>query len=323
MNINNDILGIIVKHLQGKVSAQEQSQLEQWLADNPDHQQEYQKVADIWGASENLDADIDVDKEWNTFRAKHFDAPKKGKLIQADFRMVSRIAAAAVLIIGMFVLGKYIFGPQTYTTKAGERQLVNLEDGTTIILGENSTLSVPYTFNGKYRKVELLGEGFFTVAKNAAKPFEISGPKTGTRVLGTEFRLMTGDASNALQVSGGKVAYWQTGLQDTLILTQGEQGKLAQNLLVESTIKDPNFNSWYTGTFVFEDQPIAAVLDALQDHYVFDIKNVQALNGSSCRFSGKFKNQELEEILDELVLVTGLEYEWMQGTLSVSALSCK
>lgn len=322
MEINNDILNLILKHLQGKASANEQEKLEQWLKANEDHQQEYQKIADIWGASENLNVDIDVDEEWNAFRSKHFDSSTKGKVIQVDFRMASRIAAAAVLIIGVFLLGRYFFSPETYTTSVGERLMVNLDDGTSVILGENSELMVSGTFNKTSRNVELHGEGFFTVAKNPEKPFTISGPATGTQVLGTEFRLLALDDKNTVQISGGKVAYWKNGRRDTLILTRGEEGVVEAEKLIEREVSDPNFNSWKTGDFIFENQKIDRVLKSLQNHYVFNVENLKKLESSECQFSGKFENQPLEEILEELSLVMGLEFEWNKGILTINGMDC-
>ena len=323
MEINNDILNLIIRNLQGKTAANEQAKLDQWLQSSEDNQLEYQKIADIWKGSQNINVGIDVDKEWNTFKSKHFDSQKGGKLITVDFKMVSRIAAAAILVIGMFLLGQHFLGSQTFTTYSGERLLVNLEDGTKVILGENSQLEVPSSFNRSTRTLSLNGEAFFTVAKNPDKPFEIAGEQTTTRVLGTEFYLLASKINNEIRVSGGKVSYWQNRGNDTLILTRGEEGSVVQNTLSERNITSVNYDSWQTGLFLFESQSLAEVLESLQDYYIFNVEDLKALGSLHCEFTGKFEDQSIEDVLEELALVMGLKYEWNQNTLSIKAQNCK
>ena len=48
----------------------------------------------------------------------------------------------------------------------------------------------PTAFNGKDRKVELTGEGYFEVAKNKEKPFHVQVGSVEVEVLGTHFNIM-------------------------------------------------------------------------------------------------------------------------------------
>jgi ferric-dicitrate binding protein FerR (iron transport regulator) len=48
---------------------------------------------------------------------------------------------------------------------------VNLEDGSTIVLQKNSKILYPEKFEKEQRKVILIGEAFFEVAKNPSRPF--------------------------------------------------------------------------------------------------------------------------------------------------------
>ena len=323
MEINNDILNLILKHLQGKATETEQAELDQWLKSSKENQLEYHKIVDIWGASENINVDIDVDKEWNTFRSKHFDSAKRGKIIQVDFRMASRIAAAAILIIGVFLLGQYFLGPQTYSTQSGERLLVNLEDGTKIILGENSELSVPRAYNKTYRDVKLEGEGFFEVAKNPNKPFEIEGLQMNTRVLGTAFHLIENDQDHQLWVTEGKVAYYRPAKNDTAILTLGHHGQLLNDEILTNSTTIDSTNSWQTGVFRFDSENIMTVLESLQNFYVFSIPDIEKYRDVHCRFSGSFSKQPLKQVLNEIAMVMGMEYRLEDNKLYIQNFRCE
>lgn len=323
MEINNDILSLILKNLQNRATASEQAELEQWLNSNESNKLEYQKVADIWSASENINVDIDVDQEWNTFRSKHFDSQKRGKLIQVDFRMVSRIAAAAILLIGVFLAGQYILGSKTYTTHSGERLLVNLEDGTKVILGENSELSVSRAFNNTYRDVELQGEGFFEVAKNPNKPFEIKGLEMNTRVLGTAFHLIENAREHQLWVTEGKVAYYRPAKNDTAILTIGHHGQLVNGEILTNSTTVDSTNSWQTGVFRFDSENIVSVLESLQNFYVFSIPDIEKYRHVNCRFSGSFSQQPLKQVLSEIAMVMGMDYTLEDNKLYIKNFRCE
>src|SRR5581483_9984787 len=78
---------------------------------------------------------------------------------------------------------------------------VILPDGSKVWLNAASSLRFPTSFAGNTRTVELMGEGYFQVEKDKARPFRVqvsplpgAAPATAGRmeveVLGTEFDLM-------------------------------------------------------------------------------------------------------------------------------------
>lgn len=324
MNISDDILKLITLHLSQKSSGEGDSTLEQWLKASPENRAEFEKIRKIWETSGSVvESPIDVQMEWSQFKDKHFDqSTSKTKVIPLNLSRILTYAAAAVVLLGVFVGVQHYYSSEIYSTESGQRLLVSLEDGTEVILSENSTLTVSSSFNNNKREVELKGEGFFTVAKNPSKPFEITGPKTTTRILGTAFQLRANAQSNYLNVSEGKVAYWETDNKDTLILTRGERGEIESGKLIESTIANPNFDSWKTGDFVFENKQVADVLYELQNHYLFDAPNLAEFYELPCHFSGKFNNQNLEDALEEFALIMGMDYSFEGASLNIKGFNC-
>ena len=74
------------------------------------------------------------------------------------------------------------------TPRGGEFR-ITLGDGTQVWLNAESELSYPVVFAGGRREVELRGEAYFEVARDAARPFIVKTAAMDVRVLGTSFNV--------------------------------------------------------------------------------------------------------------------------------------
>lgn len=85
--------------------------------------------------------------------------------------------------------------------------LVNLPDGSSVLLSEGSALSYDPDFAGPDRVVNLKGEAFFEVVKNASAPFYVHTPALTTKVLGTSFQVRSfdGEENSRVTVMTGRV----------------------------------------------------------------------------------------------------------------------
>ena len=106
--------------------------------------------------------------------------------------------AAAVLFIPVFLLSAYLFIQQgqgnvrtlAVRTNPGVVSAFDLPDGSKVWLNANSELRYPSDFNADTRTVELTGQGYFEVTKNAHKPFIVKADKDySVEVLGTSFNV--------------------------------------------------------------------------------------------------------------------------------------
>lgn len=79
-------------------------------------------------------------------------------------------------------------------------RLVNLEDGSTIILQPNGKLRYPGKFAAAKREVHLSGEAFFEVSKNRQRPFLVYTNDIVTEVVGTSFRVKAADDQPEVEV---------------------------------------------------------------------------------------------------------------------------
>jgi transmembrane sensor len=328
MKISDNILLLIIKHLSKQGSEEDEKTLAAWLEQSEENRAEFEKTKRVWNGSQSpLDFKVDVNAQWNKFKANTFEKDTNKNHVRQLEPTSKRsnwfqYAAAAVVLIGMFLSGVWFLSADTYATQDNERLFVSLPDGTEITLAANSNLTVPHTFNWMNRNLKLDGEGFFKIAKNPDKVFTIAGTKTTTQILGTAFRLKATDKENSIDVAEGKVAYWSNAQNDTLILTHGETGRLNQGVLEEKTTAKALESAWFTGIFKFNQAPLPSVLSELQNHYGFslDVKGNESL--PSCAFSGTFDKQEKNEVIEELSLSMNFSYTWENNTLIIEKIQC-
>jgi len=74
-------------------------------------------------------------------------------------------------------------------SKPGARTKLLLPDGTEVWLNSGSKLNYKKDFNTHFREVELEGEAFFDVVKDAAHPFIVHTSGIDVKVLGTVFNV--------------------------------------------------------------------------------------------------------------------------------------
>ncbi len=157
----------------------------------------------------------------------------------------------------------------TISTPTGGQYQVVLADGSKVWLNAASSLRFPAVFTGKKREVEITGEAYFEVAKNAAMPFLVKTGRSVVEVLGTHFNVMayrdesfmkTTLLEGAVKVkSGNSVNFLKPGQQALL----NEQG---QTKIIEDADVDDE-TAWKNGLFQFKDAGIEAVMRQVERWY--------------------------------------------------------
>lgn len=79
--------------------------------------------------------------------------------------------------------------------------VIRLADGSSVTLEPGASLYYPKTFDSKSRTVYLVGNGFFDIAKNPAKPFVVFSENIVTKVLGTSFTIRKDHGSGTVEVA--------------------------------------------------------------------------------------------------------------------------
>jgi transmembrane sensor len=139
------------------------------------------------------------------------------------------------------------------TPKGGQYQLI-LPDGSKAWLKASSSLRFPAVFKSKERRVELQGEGYFEVAKNAKMPFVVEAGGTNVRVLGTHFNVMAYNDEKNVKTTLLEGAVQLNSKGRTALLKPGEQGLLSEknNTFQIASVDVTAVTAWKEGYFVFD-----------------------------------------------------------------------
>ncbi len=151
------------------------------------------------------------------------------------------------------------------TIPAGGEYQVHLSDGTRVWLNASSSLRYPENFSDSTRRVELNGEGYFEVAKDAAHPFIVSTGTNDVRVLGTHFNVnaYADNRETIVTLAEGLVR-----LNGSVILKPGEQGAIDASGKIITGIADlESALAWKDGQFVFKMEPLEKVMQQVSHWY--------------------------------------------------------
>ena len=172
----------------------------------------------------------------------------------------------------------------TMSTPNGRQFTVVLPDGTKVWLNAASSLRYPTLFTGTERKVEITGEAYFEVAKNASMPFRaLVNNSTVVEVLGTAFNISS--YSNEKEIKATLVEGAVRVITDnnaesrinSVVLKPGQQAKItaAQTsrgaLTVLNNVDIGKVIAWKNGLFNFNGVKLEDAMQQLARWYDIEI----------------------------------------------------
>lgn len=167
------------------------------------------------------------------------------------------------------VLTKEIASLKLDVPRGAEFKIV-LEDSTEVWLNSESVLSYPEVFGCDERRVSVVGEAYFEVRKDACRPFIVDAPGQTVKVYGTAFniRAYPDEKTVFTTLERGSISVSRSGAQSgEVMLSPGHQSLLNATALHMKTVNPGTFTSWRHGRFVFEDQPLSAIMRDLARWY--------------------------------------------------------
>ena len=195
----------------------------------------------------------------------------------------------------------------TISTPRGGQYQIELPDGSLVWLNAVSSLRFPTAFAGKERRVEVTGEAYFEVAKNAAMPFRVviaspSENRAEIEVVGTRFNIMAYNDEAALKT---------TLLEGSVILNQdskevplkpGQQARLQdKSIKIVDNVDTEEVIAWKNGFFQFSSASLQQVMRQIARWYDVDIAYVGKV--PERRFGGKIsRDNNASEVLKVLEL---------------------
>jgi ferric-dicitrate binding protein FerR (iron transport regulator) len=352
---------LIAKYLRGESSSEEKEQLFEWLNKHPDNRELFNQLSSLWNTTgwEGIDTaqafQPDADLAWQKFRTRvniveASDPVAAGPEVQAPeprviplrresypwLRLGTRIAASVLLVMGLVFWLKFYFAdnpPATISQSTKEeKRMIYLPDSSKVYLNRHSEISYVASFEDGKRIVNLSGEAFFEVRKDAGKPFIIYSQNAQTEVLGTSFNVRAYEKEGTVEVMvvTGKVAFSKrTGKgapgesPPKVYLTPGFRAELASKGTLSKTAMDnPNGMAWRNEKLVFSNTQLSVVVESLQRYFQVPIavENPQLLD---CRFTGTFEQPELDQILEVLKVSVNLNYTAQGEAYVLSGQGCR
>jgi transmembrane sensor len=199
----------------------------------------------------NLDSAADgvLGSQGNTYVAK------------ADGKLAYNIAASEKPITPTF---------NVLTTPRAGQFTLSLPDGTHVWLNNASSIRYPVWFTGATREVELTGEAYFEVAKDAIHPFRVkirnsaAGADGGiVEVLGTSFNVMAYADENAERATlvDGSIRYVNGG--SSTVLKPSDESVFSAKGSSLQTLHQVNVDeitAWKNGFFHFDHADLESTM---------------------------------------------------------------
>lgn len=327
---------LLKKYLTGNLTPEESETIRLFMEAEPANREYLEQMEQIWKSSGNIREfqSIDAAKDWNSLR-KRFGFSKQPEehhpsrqIRRMTFRIM-RVAALILLVFASTFLIYYYTGNGRLSKMdwitvyaSGQREEITLPDGSKISLNTGSRLDYPAEFKGLKRAVKLEGEAFFDVARNEEKTFiVIVADEASTEVLGTSFHLKEDTVKRRvlLNVLTGKVAFYPKGKKkQALVLGKDEHAEYHNGHIQQQVSFDLNFLSWKTRTLTFDNAPLPQVLKQLGKHYhkEFHIMDTEL---ATLALTGTYKNQKIDNVLQEISLVLDIAFEETNGRIQVWA----
>lgn len=215
--------------------------------------------------------------------------------------LIIGLAAAACIALGFWL---WPAGSQfeNLATPAGQRQSLDLVDGSRIALNARTSLRVE--INGHQRQVRLAGgEAFFTVSKDPARPFVVETPAGSIRVTGTEFDVSSTDPSSLLvTVLRGVVQVSPAGADARPVtLRVGDQLSVAADGVTRRELSAQQLQdllAWRQGQVVFHGETLDGALRYFARYHGVDITVTP--EAAKLRVGGRFSLDDLNGFFSAL-----------------------
>ncbi|WP_316815144.1 FecR family protein [Pedobacter nyackensis] len=198
----------------------------------------------------------------------------------------------------------------TIATPRGGKYQILLPDGTTVWLDAASSLKYPVQFASDERKVELVGQAYFDVAKDKNKPFKVLSGNQQVEVFGTQFNVnaYSNQASVLTTLLEGSVKVSLKNSKSGSMLKPGEQAALEDLHFQISEADVEEAIAWKNGYFVFEKDDVRTVLNKLERWYDVDI--ICDHNFGQMKIGGSIsRSKSLSEVLRVLQLTRKIKFK--------------
>ena len=359
---------LLSKKIAGEATPEELDELQELISSNTEWKTTMENLRELWSSKPVI---VDTDKKQkiedaylvhiNRLKEKGADFKENTELAVHDveinltaikkpfYKSWVTYAAAAVFIVAVIFLypliadtGKTneVASPirpfNEITINPGSRTKVQLPDGSQVWVNSGSHLTYEGNFKGNTREVQLDGEAYFDVAKDASRPFIVHTSNIDIKVLGTAFNVKAYKTEATIEATliHGSIEVINKSQPGSAKIMLKPHEKLVYNKYVIKDIKDykadiqpvaDSFSiiikplgkniadndivetAWVYNKLIFEDERFADLALKMERWYNVKI-SIEYEKLKNYRISGSFVNETAEEALKALQLLVPFSY---------------
>lgn len=266
---------------------------------------------------ERIQADAETfESEWSMAASEPRAGDRPPSLLRRvslpRVRLITGIAAALAITVFALVLTRQASDSRPFEqirTTEHEMRIVNLADGSTVRVMQNSNLTYLADPDAFDRHVVLSGKAFFEVNPDDVA-FRVETANSVTTVLGTSFGVVFEDNVTEVTLVTGRVSLAASEhSEDPVLLEPG----MASSISGSGVPTDPyavNLDEAliWTRLFIFRDTPLRHIATRLSDSFKVTITLEEGLEDEV--LTGTFsEDQGVDEILDVISSALGIRVE--------------
>lgn len=212
-------------------------------------------------------------------------------------------AAALLLAVGIGLESDLLLRLRAdHLTQVGQRQNLELADGSRILLNTDTALSS--RIDGQQRSARLYqGEAYFEVAHDRSRPFEVEAGPVQVSVRGTAFAVRYLGEEAEVSVERGEVDLRSREGNARISLGAGDSIRIGPDGFGDRRHGRADPLAWVKGRLVFEDCPMREVLAELRRYYPGWIINTDERLGERT-VTGNYRLDDPLGVVRSLALIT-------------------
>ena len=325
----NEFEILIQKFLQNNATEAEISQLIDWLGHRLNKEQLIDSYFVKWESEVTNTLDDAATHRMLRNLKKKLITSNTTVQFNFNWKKWSRIAAIIILpfLLGVFSLKLINEISESKNTndlilKVGNGQKANLElqDGTSVWLNSNSTLSYDRKFNKDKRIVRISGEAFFNVAKDKSRPFIVQSGKFSVQALGTTFNFKAYPDENSYTTTllEGSVLVSKDGLSTILRPNEKVVYDRKKDQFTKTKLLNAEYSGfWRSDKLAFEQESLENIANVLERmyriHFCFKTENLKSI-----RFTGKVSKNDYIDLLKMIALSAPINYQVKDSIIYLS-----
>jgi len=284
MDLSNLEIELVNKYLTKTLSEEETLLLLNWINQSKENETFLHNLKDLYEVVswEKNFADAKTEDGWNELM-KHISKQKNEKSARKTrwLNTGNWYKYAAVFVIGIIstalisMVYTKMYTPlktPTFTemvTEKGEKSKLMLPDGTEVWLNSASSIRYSSDYGSGNRNIEMTGEAYFHVKKNAQLPFLVEADGFHVQALGTKFVVSSYESDKELfaVLVEGKISFEDEKTLEKHILAPKQKitfTKETKQTKITNEVSTDYYINWKNGEIRFEDQTFEEIATKLE-----------------------------------------------------------